>query len=77
MVHRHHHQAVTFNFREALQDKRKQEEQTQRKPRTRLTKKTTLKESSREDTDTPREEVNMRPLIIPSKNRNTETTRNV
>ena len=44
-----------------------QEEQTQRKPRTRLTKKTTLKESSREDTDTPREELNMRPLIIPSK----------
>ena len=44
-----------------------QEEQPQRKPRTRLTKKTNLNESSREDTDTPQEELNMRPLIIPSK----------
>ena len=46
---------------------RQADEQPPRRPRTRLTKKTNLKESAREDTDTPREELNMRPLIIPSK----------
>ena len=46
---------------------RQADEQPTRRPRTRLTKKTNLKESAREDTDTPREELNMRPLIIPSK----------
>ena len=56
-----------FQFPRGSARQAEQEEQMQRKPRTRLTKKTTLKESSREDTDTPREELNMRPLIIPSK----------
>ena len=46
---------------------RQADEQPSRRPRTRLTKKTNLKESAREDTDTPREELNMRPLIIPNK----------
>ena len=46
---------------------RQADEQPPRRPRTRLTKKTNLKESAREDTDTPREELNMKPLIIPSK----------
>ena len=46
---------------------RQADEQPPRRPRTRLTKKTNLKESAREDTDAPREELNMRPLIIPSK----------
>ena len=46
---------------------RQADEQPPRRQRTRLTKKTNLKESAREDTDTPREELNMRPLIIPSK----------
>ena len=46
---------------------RQADEQPPRRPRTRLAKKTNLKESAREDTDTPREELNMRPMIIPSK----------
>ena len=53
--------------RQAEGSARQADEQPPRGPRTRLTKKTNLKESAREDTDTPREELNMRPLIIPSK----------
>ena len=45
---------------------RQADEQPPRRPRSRLTKKTNLKESAREDTDTPREDLNMRPLIMPS-----------
>ena len=56
-----------FQFPQGSARQTGQEEQSQRKPRTRLTKKTTLKESSREDTDTPREELNMRPMINPSR----------
>ena len=55
-----------FQFPRGSATQAEQEKQTQRQPRTRLTKKN-LKESSREDTDTPREELNMRPSIIPSK----------
>ena len=46
---------------------RQADEQPPRRPRTRLTKKTNLKESSREDEDVSREDLNMRPLIMPSK----------
>ena len=46
---------------------RQADEQPPRRPRTRLTKKTNLKESAREDEDVSREELNMRPLIMPSK----------
>ena len=44
-----------------------EEETTRKKPRTRITKKTNLKESAREDEDVSREDLNMRPLIMPSK----------
>ena len=37
------------------------------KPKRRIVKKTNLKESAREDTETDRAELNMRPMIIPSK----------
>ena len=56
-----------FQFPQGSARQTGQEEQAQRRPRTRLTKKTTLKESSREDTDTPQEELNMRPMINPSR----------
>ena len=46
---------------------RQADEQPPRRPRTRLTKKTNLKESAREDEDVSREDLNMRPLIMPSK----------
>ena len=55
------------NFQFPRGSERQADEQPPRRPRTRLTKKTNLKESAREDTDTPREELNMRPLIRPSK----------
>ena len=44
-----------------------EEEQPKRRPRKRLIKKTNLKESAREDEDVSREDLNMRPLIMPSK----------
>ena len=46
---------------------RQADEQPPRRPRTRLTKKTNLKESAREDEDVSREDLNMRPLIMPRK----------
>ena len=50
-----------------FQPHQEEEEQPKRRPRKRLIKKTSLKESAREDEDVSREDLNMRPLIMPSK----------
>ena len=52
--------SANFQFPQGSARQMGQKEQMQRNPRTRLAKKTTSKESSREYTDTPREELNTR-----------------